>query len=127
MHKNVYTIIYSRLNKITGGIERFLKSENGYLKLTSTGFMPLVIEKIGKNTISITHYYEQNGDLVPDPDITAKIYPEHRMAEALTYQDTYKYEEIYPETGKVNVKLKKELNTFLNQWLHVLKQQGFYS
>ena len=124
--RNVHTLIYGNLEKLTGGLEKFMASK-GYLKLTSNGFMPLVIEKIGNNKISMTHYYKLNGDLVPDPDITVRIYPDQKMAEALSYQDTYKYQEVYPEENKVSLILKKELNTFLNQWLLVLKKQGFYS
>lgn len=29
----------------------------------------LCVEKIGANRISVAHYFEMNGDLVPDPDI----------------------------------------------------------
>ena len=53
------------------------------------------------------------------------------MAEAMTYQDSFGYKEVYhdldPETGKyrkVAPKLKKELNSFLNKWLSNLLQQG---
>jgi hypothetical protein len=43
-----------------------------YYKLEATGHMDLIIEthRQGKNQIvTMSHYYEQNGDLVPDPDI----------------------------------------------------------
>ena len=41
------------------------------------------------------------------------------MAEALTFQNDYLgvYQEVYPEPGKFNPKLKKELNNFLSDWL----------
>ncbi len=32
-------------------------------------FMAVVVEKIGPARWSVAHYYEQNGDLVPDPDL----------------------------------------------------------
>ncbi len=32
-------------------------------------YMPVVIEKVGPRRYSVAHYYEQNGDLVPDPDL----------------------------------------------------------
>jgi hypothetical protein len=32
-------------------------------------YMPLVVERIGQNRYSVAHYFEQNGDRVPDPDI----------------------------------------------------------
>lgn len=32
-------------------------------------FLPAVIEKIGPERFSVAHYFVQNGDLVPDPDL----------------------------------------------------------
>jgi hypothetical protein len=32
-------------------------------------FMPVTVERLTSATFSITHYYKQNGDLVPDPDM----------------------------------------------------------
>ncbi len=77
-----------------------------------------------KTTIALAHYYEQNGDLVPDPDMEIAIYPKMQMAEALSYQDTYGYRQVYPEPGKVNLKAKRDLNSFLNTWLSNIKAQG---
>jgi len=45
-------------------------------------------------------------------------------AEALTYQDARRYDEVYPEPGKVYPLLKKSLNDFLTLWLTNLKTQG---
>lgn len=33
-------------------------------------FMALVVECLGENLFSTTHYFEQGGDLAPDPDMT---------------------------------------------------------
>lgn len=124
--KNVYETIYSKLDKLTGGIEKFA-SQNNNKKIQSAGFMDLVIECNSKNEISLTHYYKVNGDLIPDPDMLVKIIPELKMAEALTYQDTYRYQQVYLDDGKrYYPQLKKDLNTFLNKWLSNLKLQGFY-
>jgi hypothetical protein len=40
-----------------------------YLRLDMPHYDRLCVEKIGVNRISVTHYFEVNGDLVPDPDI----------------------------------------------------------
>ena len=37
--------------------------------------------------------------------------------EALTFQDTYTYREVYLDGNRVDVKAKRELNEFLLQWL----------
>jgi uncharacterized protein YqiB (DUF1249 family) len=44
--------------------------------------------------------------------------------EALTFQDTYIYREVYPDRDRVDLKAKKELNEFLLQWLTNLIDQG---
>lgn len=123
---DIYKSIYEKINLLVNGLPEFMRTK-GYLKLKSAGFMDLTIEKIAQNRIALTHYYELNGDLVPDPEITVKIHLDKGLAEADTYQDTYSYQEIYPEEGKVNLKLKKDINSFLSQWLDNLKVQGFYS
>lgn len=54
-----------------------------------------------------------------DPDMEVKIYPDLKMAEALSFRNDYIgiYQEVYPEPGKYYPKLKTELNDFLNNWL----------
>lgn len=123
--RDVYSLIFRKIDRLTGGIEKFMNGE-GYLKLKSKGFMDLVIEKIDNDVISIVHYYESMGDLVPDPDVTVRIDLQNKVAEALTYQDSLTYQIVYPEANKVILKYKKSLNTFLCQWLRVLAKQGFY-
>src|SRR5689334_883037 len=44
-----------------------LSRVGGHLRIENPPYMPLSIEAIGKNLVSVTHNYEQNGDLVPDP------------------------------------------------------------
>lgn len=81
----------------------------------------------GAYIIAMAHNYIQNGDVMADPDMEIKIYPETKMAEALTYQQDGLgiYQKVYPEPGKVYPKLKKQLNSFLNKWLSNIKMQGF--
>lgn len=44
---------------------------DGYAKIDNANdvFMLVVVEQVGANQISIAHYYEQNGDLMADPEI----------------------------------------------------------
>ncbi len=115
----IYNRIYSKLEAL--GIFEV----KGSIHLKSSGFMDLVIEKLGDKHYSLTHYYEQNGDLCPDPDMEVKVYPDTKMAEALSYQDSFGYRCVYPELGKVDIKAKKELNIFLDKWLSNIINQGF--
>jgi uncharacterized protein YqiB (DUF1249 family) len=75
-------------------------------------------------TIALAHYYEQNGDLVPDPDMQVRLFPKFKMAEAMTFQNSLVYTEVYTErNGKMFIypKAKRSLNSFLDSWTKELK------
>lgn len=118
---DIYSRIYKKLDDL--GVLDVPIGESVHLK--SSGFMDLVIEKLGENHFSLTHYYEQNGDLCPDPDMEIKVFPKEKMAEALSFQDQFGYRKVYPDLNHVNIKAKKELNEFLDTWLKNLHEQGF--
>ena len=127
----LYNRLYNKLDAILN-LEELLKHNIEYnIKLKSEGYMDLSVEILEKTPeyvrISLTHYGEQNGDLMADPDMEVKIYPKQQLAESLTFQNDYLgvYQVVYPESNKVNLTLKKELNQFLSQWLSNLKSQGF--
>ncbi|MDP9312663.1 MAG: hypothetical protein M3R24_17550 [Chloroflexota bacterium] len=46
-----------------------LQCIGAHLRLTMPNFDRLVIEVIGRNQVSVAHYFEQHGDLVADPEI----------------------------------------------------------
>lgn len=117
----IYEEIYKRIDELVGGIEN-IQNE---LVLTSKGFMDLHVEKLTEDTISLTHYYKVNEDLVPDPDMEVIIHSKQKIAEALSYQDAYRYDRVYYPDNKVDLKAKRSLNSFLLQWLKNLKAQGF--
>lgn len=86
------------------------------------------VDKLTSDTIALAHNGKQNGDVMADPDMEIRIYPEMKMAEALTFRNDYLgiFQEVYPEPGKYYPKLKKELNTFLNDWLkNMIEIQGY--
>lgn len=58
--------------KSHGQLELFLTSSSFHLRIENEPYMPLVIEKHG-DRVMITHYLEQNGDLVPNPDLEFEI------------------------------------------------------
>ena len=125
---DIYQQIYNRFIKLTDCSKPDCElNKNGNLKIKVNAFMDLVIEKLEVDHYSMTHYFEQNGDLVPDPDMEIKIHHEKKMAEALSYQDQLIYQVVYPKPGYVDLKLKKDLNKFLLQWLKNLELQGFYN
>ena len=64
---NRYQWNFNRLNRLTGNIQEFASKPGNYKKLQSEGFMDLHVESIGDNTISLAHYYQQNGDSILTP------------------------------------------------------------
>jgi len=117
----IYERNYNAMEKLG-----LLKVEN-HVKLHSEGFMDLVVERLSEEIISLAHYGEQNGDLMSDPEMEIKIYPDTRMVEALTIRMDYTgySASVYPAPGKVDLYQKKDMNQFLSIWLRNLKQQGF--
>jgi uncharacterized protein YqiB (DUF1249 family) len=128
MKPDIYDKIYERLLELCPDLRELKLGD--YRKSVSGGYMDLHMNVLTKTQeqmrISLSHEYSQGGDQVPDPDMEIRVYliPGWAKAEALTYQDTYKYEAVYPEPGKVYPELKKELNGFLLQWLKNIKAQG---
>jgi uncharacterized protein YqiB (DUF1249 family) len=79
-----------------------------------------------KTIIALSHYYKHpSGDMIADPDMVLAVYSDKAMAEALSYQDSFGYQEVYSQGGAmVDVRAKRELNQFLMQWLSNLIVQG---
>jgi hypothetical protein len=46
-----------------------LNATESHLRLEQPGYMPLIIEKIGRHLVSVAHYYTQEGDMMADPEI----------------------------------------------------------
>jgi len=131
-----YNGIYKKLLQVIPGLLKHIeegKHTGKSKKDPKGGLMDLHFDYLGKDKrgnylLALSHYFKQNGDLVPDPDMQIRILPEMEAAEAMTYQDQFGYQEVYPDKGDgieyVNLKRKKELNRFLNQWLSNIIRQG---
>ena len=127
-----------------------LKALNGkeHKKLTSDGFMPLTVEKLDDalltpwgvgTSYSLCHYYEQNGDLMRDPEmvfIVADNRKEERDFENLhIYPKMYQQDNlgIYEESITIEFgEIKSYIRawqaahaSFAQQWLNNIKEQGF--
>jgi len=118
MKKSVYEMIYDKLQNI-GILDESGIMQVEYLKFKCEGLMDLNVDNLLDNRIALAHNGIQNGDVMSDPDMEVRIYPDQKMAEALSFQNDYVgiYHVVYPEPGKYYPKLKKELNEFLNDWL----------
>ncbi len=121
---------HARLEALMGQPLCELRSGRSY-RLRAQGFMDLVVEVLpqdqetGAMVLSLAHYFEQNGDLCQDPEMTVRVF-QHGMVEALTFQQAIPpiYSVVYPEPGKVAPAIKRDLNSFLSLWLRNLTAQG---
>lgn len=99
-------------------------------KLTAPGFMNLNIDVLNRHhkkiVIALSHYYKHpSGDMIADPDMTMAVYIETESVEVLTYQDCFGFRTVYSADGMaLSPSAKKELNSFLSQWLTNLLAQG---
>ena len=105
------------------------KATDRHIKLDSSKgvFMPLSVEflyNVGKYSVySFSHYYIQNGDMCPDPDMTFFVETkEPKKIIPATYQDSYTYREICEISSlgelKVNGLMKlADLCSFSKLWM----------
>ena len=121
---SIYDNIYRQLVSI--GVVTLIESGEAAAKSKAAGFMDLhfdLLYRAGKTvTVSLAHYYKQNGDSCADPDMEIRIHTDTRMAEALTFQQANPplYTEVYPAHGRARI----ALNQFLLQWLANCVAQG---
>lgn len=127
-----YHRIYTKLQRVIPNLEEHLEARTPSGKSQSKGFMDLHFDYLGEeekgvHKIALSHYYKENGDMVPDPDMEVRIFTELKAAEAMSFQDRWRYDQVYEEQeGKTYMrpKLKEDLNIFLNQWLKNCLDQG---
>jgi hypothetical protein len=124
--------IYEKLLQIIPDLPTHIAQGKYYGESKSEGFMDLHFDYAGKDEkgnpiIALSHYFEQNGDMVPDPDMEIRIVLEAKMAEALSFQNQFIYQRVYEQSdGRTHVhpKLKRDLNEFLDSWLTNIIDQG---
>ncbi len=106
------------------------KMKDNYLKLDNSDgiFMPVVLEKIGNKFYSLAHYYEQNGDLMADPEVVFyqdsnnEYYPCSFRTDGLGLDREY----IVFENGKPSKIYKNgqlDNSYFCDDWLNNIKHQ----
>ena len=123
---DIYETIYKKLYRLIPQLDRIKTAS----KAKTSSFMDLNLDILDDTKdykiIALSHYYKHpSGDMIPDPDMTIRIHKANKTAEALTYQDLYRYDQVYAEQEQlVNKKLKRQLNQFLDSWLSNLLDQG---
>ena len=115
-----YELLSKFASEVLNGSHSYMKFEAG------EGFMPLSVELIGHNRIALAHYFEQNGDLMADPDMEFVFSNKDKTLHARTYQldSIGKYQNV-DGIGEFNTKLEKQLNEFANMWLKNIIAQRY--
>lgn len=75
---------------------------------------------------SLAHYYLQNGDLVPDPDMTFFVSVNREVIIPLSYRDSFGTREaIYKNNGQwyINKATAADHRSFASLWLRNIKFQ----
>lgn len=125
------TTMKSAIEKILsayGILEAFQTAHDYSVKIENEGYMPLCIEKHGSQ-ITVTHYFEAEGDLIADPDMefTTEIDPAEWIPVAIQHSTgSYHRALIKDEDGwKVSQKQLRDQRYFSIVWARNLLQQGF--
>jgi len=96
------------------------------------GFMAVHVECLQKSGLgmhfSIAHYYEQNGDLCQDPDVSIVRRADGSWA-PISFQNSvaYRVAVTFHDDGTIEVdeREQKDLASFVNGWMkNVSEQQG---
>ena len=132
---NSYEQAFKLLGKL--GIVDLIRNNSDGAKSTVAGMMDLNFDLLsfdGKVArIALSHYGTMNGDAMADPDMELRVFfhEEGGSVEALHYQNDYvhTFQRVYQCNAEgvevaVNLKLKKQLISFLNTWMRNAIAQG---
>ena len=105
-------------------LENFHAQLDFHVRFDMSGYQRLVIER-HRELISVAHYFEQNGDLVPDPDVELH-YPTWTPT-AITQAIGYRREKFIERDGRtlVDTRFDREVSSFLSMWARNIHAQGW--
>jgi hypothetical protein len=116
-----------KILKAHGILEAFNSTDHYAVKIASVGFMPLCIEKHGE-LLTVTHYFEQNGDLVPDPDVEFVNIGGKEWLPVAIQHSTGHYSRVAERiegVWKFRPRGLRDLQSFSRMWARNLLAQGF--
>ena len=108
---------------------QIISGEYRYLRLESDGFMPLSVEWVYGDCISIMHTFIQDGDVMRDPDVVVRVDREEKTLQAVSFQQDGGfsiYQEVMDYDGNVkDPRGQRDINSFFTQWLSNISSQGY--
>jgi len=131
------------LNKYAAGVfntilGRLAAEGDEHIKIDNTdgAFMPLCVNRLSKDKVALSHYGEQNGDLMADPDMVFWISPDGQIIpcslqndyagiyhSAVNFRDSCPGDNGYSFPATFSSRMQADLASFANTWLRNIKQQ----
>lgn len=108
-------------------IESFNLQKEFHAKFQSKSFLPLVVERHGQ-FVSVTHYFEHNGELIPDPDMELLIGGDGEWYPVAIQFSTGHYARSGYWSGDMELISTREFReqiSFSKVWAKNLKEQGY--
>lgn len=113
-------------------IENLIRvGDNRKIDNCQSTFMPVSVEVVGRyenlkaHVVAVTHYYEQGGDLVTDPEVTFLVTAKGFFP--MTFEQGGVCYRVYAkiEDGKLlfNERQQADLTKFCNDWMMNIKEQ----
>ncbi|OPX68591.1 MAG: hypothetical protein A4E38_01760 [Methanoregulaceae archaeon PtaB.Bin108] len=117
--QDVYHSIYEKMAKI--GVFEVRQ----YVVIEKPPHVPLCIDRLSDDIFALSQNPMEDGVMYADPDMEIRVDHQNKTAEPLTFQVLEERRVVYPAPGKVDLKAKNELSSFLDNWLSDLIQKGF--
>ena len=105
-------------------LDRFYSEDHFHVRFEMPGYDRLVIER-HHEMISVAHYFEQNGDLIADPEVELH-YPTWTPT-AINQVLGGRREKFITREGKqyVDTRFHREVTSFLKMWGNNIHHQGW--
>lgn len=111
-------------------VEGLKSGESKKIDNTEGVFMPVSVERLTETRYSVTHYFKQGGDLIPDPDMEFLVYPHapDQIVPIAIQHSTGHYVRAYELNEKDiperwDPRQARELASFANMWMKNIKDQ----
>jgi uncharacterized protein YqiB (DUF1249 family) len=103
---------------------------DGYYRSAVAGDTDLHIEIVERSrytiTLTLSYFFEENGQRVADPDMKVRVYLDGLMAEAMHFSGEHRHPEFRRLSRSLGFELDRRWrrNVILNKWLEYLMDQG---
>ena len=105
-----------------------LGNAGAYMRLEMPGFDRLSIENVGGGRISVAHYFEQNGDLIADPEIVFALVGDWYPVEIQQVLGGWRQFLAKDAQGRLiccNPRGQADVTTFADLWARNIEAQGW--